>query len=463
MFLQEDETASPLLQEDGTAKPLLMTTIFIGMGAVGRCILELLLISKFEFIPQSYLSKIIIIEPLPLNFPHLRHYNYRHIKKAITPRNLVKTLSILRKGDLCIDVSVGVDAISVIKVCDDVGCFYINTSLEGWDEKTPHILNTEPKELYHRSLHRRMTEAHRLYKGPGITKVIDCGMNPGLISSLAKQAICDASGKRLRTKRDFAEEAKRLGLKVIHVSEIDTQLTVRTRPKNSFYNTWSCTGFYAEGVDPVQIGCGSAENTSEGIRRDNMYILPKRGIDVKLHSHTISRSGRVVKVNGFAIPHGESNTLSKYLSLPGYRPSVYYVYQPSKVAIESIAAVKANDYRMLPHYNVLKLFQLKSGYDSVGALLYFSDGSAHYCGTILDVKDAKKMGFRYSGPTVIQVAASMCSAINWMLRHPNKGLVNPEKIPHYEMIEMCRPFLGKFYSGKIEVPKRRGFRLQDFS
>jgi homospermidine synthase len=77
------------------------------------------------------------------------------------------------------------------------------------------------------------------------TAVLDHGANPGLISHFMKQGLLDIAGKAVHDKatpknerkvlehlireEDFAGLAMKLGVKTIHVSERDTQITDRSK------------------------------------------------------------------------------------------------------------------------------------------------------------------------------------------------------------------------------------------
>ena len=50
-----------------------------------------------------------------------------------------------------------------------------------------------------------------------------------------------------------------LGVKVIHISERDTQITSQPKEVNEFVNTWSVEGFYEEGIAPAEMGWGTHE------------------------------------------------------------------------------------------------------------------------------------------------------------------------------------------------------------
>lgn len=235
----------------------------------------------------------------------------------------------------------------------------------------------------------------------------------------------------------------------------------------------------------------------------NQIFSNVRGVDILFESYVpiTNSSGKIIegkngKIIGMAISHSENDITNRYLSLytngkeyiPGdikntiknkllYRPSNYYVYSPCKDAWDSIAEVKKTNYNMLEIQHPLRGYEIKSGEDAVGALLIFNQnplqkmlGSKEilsktlskilsdklyddiqqgskslWSGTILSIDEVKKMGFKYSGPTTIQVGASLISAINWMLKNPRKGLCYPENIPHQKILKHSTKWLGRIF------------------
>ena len=51
----------------------------------------------------------------------------------------------------------------------------------------------------------------------------------------------------------------KLGVKVIHCSERDTQITDRPKEVDEFVNTWSIEGFHEEGITTAEMGWGTHE------------------------------------------------------------------------------------------------------------------------------------------------------------------------------------------------------------
>ena len=77
----------------------------------------------------------------------------------------------------------------------------------------------------------------------------------------------------------------KLGVKVIHCSERDTQITDQPKQVNEFVNTWSVEGFREEGTTTAEMGWGTHEKElpplayehTEGPR--NQICLARMGIN----------------------------------------------------------------------------------------------------------------------------------------------------------------------------------------
>lgn len=433
----------------------------IGCGGVGRTLLELW---KLESVK---IDKLTVIEPREIPkwcfemYPHLHH-----IKKALTKTNLKRSLSVLLKDKpegcgakpFVVDVSVDVDAVKVMQCCKENRCNYINTSVEGWEESHPEILKTTKQALIKRSLQSREEQAEKIVGTSKTTMVTNMGANPGLISSLAMKglndythAYGDAKAKQLLKSKQWAKLAQHLELEEIHVSEIDTQILNKPRPKDCFWNTWSPTGFQAEALDPIQIGNGSnRKDDKHGIVHGNMRIYPVRGMDCTCSSVVVDLDDKPIEINGYMIPHAEADTLSRFLTEKDYRPTVFYVYECSEIGKESLDYLRERDYKPIPLEKcyVVENDDITSGYDSLGALLIFKD-RVWWCGTILDISETRKLGFKHSAPTTVQVATTMTTAIHWINKNRKEGMILPEELDWKYVIDNSKKYLGKLVSKEI--------------
>ena len=110
----------------------------------------------------------------------------------------------------------------------------------------------------------------------GPTAVITHGANPGLVSHFVKQALLDLARDADPTRGTPADRAgwaalaERLGVKVIHIAERDTQVAAIPKQPGEFVNTWSIDGFFSEGSQPAELGWGTHERhfPADGRRHD---------------------------------------------------------------------------------------------------------------------------------------------------------------------------------------------------
>jgi homospermidine synthase len=284
------------------------------------------------------------------------------------------------------------------------------------------------------------------------TFIQEIGENPGIVSHYVAKGledVCNKYGgetaKEFLKKKRFDAVAYHLGLKTIHISEHDTTEIRKPRKRGCFISTWSSRGYMAESRDPLQIGWGSHEDQSLGISApvlDHTHVFPIRGMDVNHNTvgMGLNDMGNPISklFTGTITPHGESDSITNWLDYKGYCPTVFYVYKPCQQALESLEEFRDNNYKELPEWKVLELADIKGGYDSVGTTLLFDGGDVPsnvvwWVGSILDYDTTKNYGFKVGNPTGVQVAASMNAAINYMLKHRDKGLLVPEDIDYREL------------------------------
>ena len=141
---------------------------------------------------------------------------------------------------------------------------------------------------------------------------------------------------------------------------------------------------------------------------------------------------------GYTIPHGEANTLSTKLSKYGYQPTVYFIYQPAEFARQTLEAMRPT--YQLPSAEVVYAPDIEEGADIIGALIH-TPTMRWWCGNTFGIEDTKKLGLKWSGPTTIQVAISILSALRYMIKHPKLGFITPEALP-LTVLKDCINILG---------------------
>ena len=159
------------------------------------------------------------------------------------------------------------------------------------------------------------------------------------------------------------------------------------------------------------------------------------------------------KYTGYCISHGENLTLAAHLSTDTYRPSCYYVYRPCAAAEQSLKELRKQAYEMHDKYYVYTSRDIRSGYDSVGALLLFEDGNNYWCGTIVDNEQALEVSHEINA-TGIQVACGVLAAARYALEHPHAGILFPEDLDFNDVLDLVTQYLGTVVYERVDyAPK----------
>lgn len=430
---------------------LFPTILLLGCGAIGRATLAY----WNRIIPHVTYNQFIIIDQYPVP-PEIVSLLPNTIFKQlmVTQTNFIEILSRI-DPDLIVDLSTGIDSMDLINYCQDHDICYLNTSMETWPSESHYDPSKDP---YKYSLVLRHDMA--LYNNKRTTfhptALVEHGMNPGLISHFAKWGLQELAQRENilsgpLNKDTYAEMAKRLNVHTIQVSEIDTQLANIPFNMNTFFNTWSSVGFYEEATEPAQLGWGTHEIPIPGAFIDkNDGILRERGMNVQVRGYEPTRG----YYTGYCIPHGEANSLSKYLSTEDYNPSVYYVYKPSAIAEQSLRILREHDYEMPPFYYVLTSNDIRSGYDAVGALFLRPNKPAFWAGTIVDHKTVPD----FVNATCVQVVAGVLAGIDYIDQHRTEGVIFPEQVDTTRVFDLLIPFLGTIFLDYVPAELPTQFR-----
>ena len=408
--------------------------LLLGYGSVGQAILPLVLRHI-----KCDTSNITVLE----KDDHSKLFKQRHgdldikyVINEVLKDNYTELLAkYVSSGDMIINCSLNIDAESIIKWCMQNEVMQIDTSLERWgDEHDEDIPNLADRTLYH--THDVLRKAFKNAKNTA-TCVVTHGANPGYVTHLTKRALLELSknrGKPVKAPTDkngWAKLMQSLGVKVVHIAERDTQIIDKPKEKNEFVNSWSCEGFWAEGRAPAEMGWGTHENKkpNDGDIQGNAAYLNVPGVSVLMKSW-VPKGGQY---NGFLIQHSESITISDYFTTKdgSYRPSVYYVYQPTDAAIASLHELRGRELDMQTKCRIAKN-EIVSGIDELGVLL-IGDSFVWWHGSQMSIDDARHLVSGESA-TSIQVAGSLLGAIVWMIKNPRMGYVEPESIPFEEVL-----------------------------
>jgi homospermidine synthase len=312
---------------------------------------------------------------------------------------------------------------------------------------------------------RRLTAS---WKTPGPTAVIEHGANPCLISHFTKHALLDIAERSLADQRftgadaeritghararEFNHLAHRLGVKVIHCSERDTQISDRPKEVNEFVNTWSVEGFREEGTTTAEMGWGTHEKTLPALAYEHpdgpksQICLARMGINTFVVSW-VPPDHHIV---GMVVRHGEAFTITEKLTVwqdgrAAYRPTVHYAYCPCDAAIVSLYELRGRDYELQPRIRIMTDDEITTGADILGALVMGHPYQSWWCGSDLDIDESRRL-VPHQNATTMQVAISVVAASLWMIENPAQGVRVPDDLPHDYILNIARPYLGRFIS-----------------
>ncbi len=485
--------------------------IFIlGMGCIGQALMPLL----FQLVKLDP-KKITIMDKLDMR-PHIQHYlnkGVKFVKGELTKQNYKSILKPYKDG-FFVDCAWDVYTLDMLKYCKLHNILYCNTSVEEWDPFSGTHKQTQDYTLYDRQMEiRELIQAGTGIKGHA-TAILDHGANPGFVSHLVKRALLDITRnlianqdipayKQVRLEKyaklgDFKLLAMELGVRVIHISERDTQITDKPREHGEFANTWSIRGFEEESSVGAELGYGTHEkhDPEDAVHHKygdrNQIVLHTRGINA--FAQTWVKSGRVI---GNIIRHGEAFSLSDrlavypedaknpqhYLTAPRnkdhtskviYRPTVYYVYRPCDAALAGLREFAEGGFKNIEKERILS-DEIISGRDELGVTLFGDFGVKHkkawFCGSLLDINESRAIidpKKTHISATSLQVASSLVAAIIYCMRHPNEGILLPDDVNHKEILDITTHFWGPLYSGwidcdweKIKDMQFESFRYKD--
>jgi homospermidine synthase len=438
--------------------------LFLGFGAVARCTLPILM-DHMKVDPRRI--TIMDFEPSDAALRPWLERGMTFVKARVAPDNLGSLLAQhLSSGDLLIDLAWNIDCCEIVQWCHEHGVLYINTSVELWD---PYASTGDAHPTV-RTLYWRHMNLRRLTSGwaePGPTAVLEHGANPGLISHFTKQGLLDIARQALAEGKFTGAQAERiaqhvkdlafnhlahqLGVKVIHCSERDTQITNQPKEVEEFVNTWSVEGFREEGTTTAELGWGTHEKElptfafehNEGPR--SQICLARMGMNTFVASWVPPNHNIV----GMVVRHGEAFSITEKLTVKDgertiYRPSVHYAYCPCDCAIASLHELRGNDYRLQSRIRIMT-DEITSGADILGALIMGHPYQSWWCGSDLSIDESRRL-VPHQNATTMQVAISVVAACLWMLDNPRRSVCVPDDLPHDFVLGVSKPYLGTFVS-----------------
>lgn len=375
----------------------------------------------------------------------------------------------LNSGDLLIDFADSVGTKDFCAWCAERNIMYINTGETDWPDHWYSIF--EENEL-------KTALQEKYAKNPAMNQypiVLQHGNNPGLVSHFVKAAmeyIVQTQFKKNRQLKElvktgrFNELAKELGIKMIHVNDIDLQEVKDDYSDNLLFSTWCTDSFWFEMLSEATINVGTHEkidfaNECNFVNSEKGYLEFKK-IAAEKKVRTYYPDG---VFEGFLVPHEETITIAKGLEVKEngktvYRPTVMFLYSPCAYASDYLRNAKVNEYPepdltktldcenengrtiirgyVYPErFEIVYQEKIKSGTEYVGVLLIGDNFEPVWVGNRVETSFLykKKKDSYWQTPTITPVAMSALAAVCWMLKNKDRGgIYFPDDIPDYQFI-----------------------------
>lgn len=423
--------------------------VFVGFGCVGQGVLPLIL-RHFDMAP----GQIAIVTADERGRAEAGHYGISFTVNPLTRENYRSVLGgLLGKGDFLLNVSIDVSSVALIELCREKGALYLDTCIEPWaggytDTSVPPSLRTN-----YALREAAVLDLRKKFKA-GPTAIPTHGANPGLVSHWVKQGLVNIARDAgldvplLKSRAEWAGLAHRLGVKVIHCAERDTQTANPPKRVGEFTNTWSVEAFVGEGSQPAELGWGSHERhfPPDGRRHEfgcgAAIFLERPGVSTQVRSWTPIEG----RYHGFLITHGESISIADYFTVRDggkvvYRPTVHYAYHPCDAAVLSVHELNGKNLHLQKDRREL-MDDIYDGIDELGALIMGHAKGAYWYGSRLSIHEARKLA-PFNNATSLQVAAGVLGAMVWAVRNPDRGVLDPDDLPYEQVLEIANPYLGK--------------------
>ena len=472
--------------------------IFLGCGAVAKCCLY-----YFSYFFNFNYKNVTIVDKLQREkeFPVVKHYLRNKsifLVREVNEDNYLEFFNSLklRCKDIIIDLTTRTPSLCFFKYCRLNNLFYINTASEQFLLKDINSIAVQHCNYFDIA---RKTSMCR-----NVTTLVEFGMNPGLISLFVLKGIDDIAQYFIDLNNEnntvdneltdlydskcierYRLLAKKLGIRVIHCSEIDTQVvTSNTLVKDKFYNTWSCVGLIDESYEGIELAVGTHEKEiplpKHQIFINGIFSSSTLCVDAKIKSIVPLKieNNKVIftEIEGHPIQHGECASLYRLLSTHDYAPTMHYVYKLNKYAAQTIN--RYNEKELLNISSDPNMWEVLNahnhdieGYDNVGAFFILDnnlDNSNNlftwWSGSILSNHFSKKiLKDKMNSATMIQVVCGVLGGLYWSLlpENQNKGLCFGEDVDYKTVFSITERLLGKIYSGKTSGVSINSSKLVD--
>lgn len=449
-----------------------------GFGAVGKSFFEK--VSKeIKFNENKYF--VITMDQYEFDaYVNLGGMVANFLVREVTRENFREVFEpYLSEGDLLIDFADTVGTRDICEWCAERNIMYLNTGEADWPDHWYCIF--EENELKN-ALKEKYSGSSSRGRHP---IVLQHGNNPGLVSHFVKAAIeyiittqfkKDKHLRRLVKEGRFNQAAQALGVKMIHVNDIDLQEVKDNYSDKLLFSTWCTDSFWFEMLSEATINIGTHEEID--FEEECNFVNSEKGY-LEFKKLAADRKCRTYypggEFEGFLVPHEETITIAKGLEVKEdgkvvYRPTVMFLYSPCVYASRYFQGAKVNEYPesdpdkpqdcenvngqtiirgyVYPeNFEIVYQEKIASGTEYVGVLLMGDKFDPVWVGNRVEASFLykNKKDSYWQTPTITPVAMSALAAVCWMLKNKDKGgIYFPDDIGDYQsIIKTAEKYISK--------------------
>lgn len=425
--------------------------VLVGFGNIGQGLLPLL--------DRHFQAETIIFDKTvtPERSEIAREYSANLIECCITADNYKAVLGVLLDSQtVLLNFAVSVSSVDLIHLAQEKHALYLDSCIEPWE----YGCNDQGLLESNYGL-RESIQAIRAECAGKSTALVAHGANPGFISILAKKALyemartCGVSCDPV-SREDWASLAQALDIRVIQISERDTQVESIQRKADEFVCTWSVDGFITECLQAAELGWGTHEEqqlpAGASLHRSqtqSVLELATPGKDTRVKSW----SPNYLDFDGYLLTHNESLSIAEYLTVreegkAKYSPTVFYAYHPCDASVESLSLLAENNEEKVAEKRVIK-DDIISGIDELGVFLISGTYKSFWLGSNLSIGKARKIA-PYNNATSLQVVSSVIAALKWMELNPQHGVIESEDADWKFIYGLAEEYWGPIVMESIE-------------
>jgi homospermidine synthase len=399
-------------------------------------------------------------------------YRARFVAQRVTRENYRGLLEpLLGEGDFLLNLATTVSTCDLIVLAQSRGALYLDTCIDPWE----YVQGQTGIQTSNYALREQVLALRRDSAGAS-TAIVAHGANPGFVSILLKVGLVEMARARHwegavpASASEWAKLARQLDVRVVQVSERDTQWGSVARAEGEFVCTWSVDGLVTECLQPAELGWGTHERelppggrTHETGSGAGIWI-DRPSVTVKVRSW----SPNALDFEAYLITHNEALSIADYLTLREdgrvlYRPTAYYAYHPCDDAVASMALIADGTDRGIASKRILK-DEIRSGIDELGVFIVCASGASLWVGSNLSIGKARRQA-PHNNATSLQVVSSAVAAMAWMVENPRRGILESEEIDPEFVFRLTEPYWSPIVRQFIRwrpVPGASELQFADF-